>query len=447
MYDESRNGFSTEKAMIRGRFRCDTFVIYCYEKAFQRDVILDGGLGFPKLPTPLTVFNTFVYQRNDVLPDINVLPPETSGTLDQNNLSDEHLHDYLRNVRVLRQEKLNYLLKTAQQGDMQTFSYLMDTLASFGAHEIIPDLTQAFANEDVQEKRKKLITAVTVSAFKHVRESAEGIESPNVGSIRHAQHFVVQLLREERDPLILRHTILHALSILPMNSANYALVSQAIDRVQAQSAQEYHFTDEQKFFLLLTMAFANNDMQNSLLPELLSRPLSVSEKTVFDEQLFFVITQLLPSDVIFAARAGLKDRIAAANNSTSGDKLFAFATVEHDTIEGRNNELVALITNEKNSLLQAKSINNLDITTLLQISPEIVENVYFKLQRLLEQTENARERHIYSTAISKLSTLLKSPGNTEESTNGEKVVSAAATVHGFIIHLLYSIGSLVKMEL
>ena len=168
---------------------------------------------------------------------------------------EEQVDTLLQDPSLSRKELLNTLWQQAQQSALTQFSYYMDTLGAIGAYELIPDLIQEFKLEREQEKRYKLISAVITAAHASSQESNDESNTERIQAILAAQHFARDLLQNEPDPSTLRHTIAHAVSILPKDFKNYEIIVNSINRLQEQPIVEQHLSNERKCLLLLSIAF------------------------------------------------------------------------------------------------------------------------------------------------------------------------------------------------
>lgn len=294
VYDSVRQEFIKERAMVRAKFRCDTFVNYCYMKGFGVQLPTQPALGV----LPRSTYNSFIHKRVDVPSEQNVDQYPQAAAQEVSDYFISEVHDAFGNKHLSRAEKIEYCLQKANSSDIEEFSYHMDTLASLATHHIIPELVNRFGNESIAQKRKKLITAIVGSTLNHEPDSAvASIDSSTINNIVVAQDLMKDVLKNELNLSVLKHSICHALSVLPMTRQNYAFILQAVERLHAQSEEEYHFSNEQKFFILLSIAFANDDMQTWLLPQLLEAELPSIEKDIFNQKLFFMLKLLSPADI------------------------------------------------------------------------------------------------------------------------------------------------------
>lgn len=302
VYDESQHRLILERGIIRGMFRCDTFVNFCYLKGFDVHIV--------NPPTPIlprSTFHEFLFHR----PNSTTLKQKTDISQEYNSLEIE-LTAYLGDTTIPRSLKLNNLWQRAQNSNQQHFSIITDLLSIYGAHELIPSFIYEFYQETNVQKKQKLISAITYSALSHAFEAANHPDILAVKDIVSAHLFITNQLSQEQDPALLSHSITNALTILPMSPNTYELICQAIERLHALSDKQYSFSEDQYLFIVLSMTFANNDMQVWLLPQLLGGAHTNRTKELLNKQLAFMMKQLSPSDINSSVRGLLWEYISSS---------------------------------------------------------------------------------------------------------------------------------------
>ncbi len=383
-YDRVQNKFITESAIVRGIFRCDTFVNYCYKVGF--------GVQLPKPDRfldvlPRSTFNSFSFKHEtaSMLTEGRIVAAEDSITAESR--ASNHT--------------ARFIWQSAQQADTYTFLNAMDVLSTLASHELIPDLIQTFKTERNAEKRKKLVTAIVKSAHALSQEGTIH-NTQKIEAIVDAQDFVLKVLETESDFSVLGHTIYHTLSILPKDWVHYELISHAMSRLQEHPVMEHRLSNEKKFLILLSIALANDTMQTRLLPTLLLSAKSDDEKIAFDTQLLFILRHLLPSTIAPHAQAMLGDYLNGTNTMNTVDRTFALATIYGETGELREKELARLIVHTSDSQEQAELINHLDLGVFSHISKTDQKLLYKNCHDGFVQAYNTDKEYLFGTAMMKL---------------------------------------------
>ena len=294
--DAGTHQWKEQYVIIPAIFRCDTFVNYCYSKGF--------GLTIPtsSFILPLSTYNSFLYQRLDVPPQLNsnsslqASPRLPASTMQQkqkiNNLlekgksaddfasMDFATTAYLHNPAISRADKLTYFWQQAQLhvNDTQRFSYLLDNLAAIRAAELVPNFINSFNQQNTTSNKAKLISAIARSV------GAVNSNNPQLISINSAvneqlleqnsilaQNFILNELQQEQNAELLHRAINYSATVIPMNQQNYQSVISALERLKSLPNAEQHFSLDQENFLILGMAFATPEMQASTVPLLLNQ--------------------------------------------------------------------------------------------------------------------------------------------------------------------------------
>lgn len=424
-FDKGKNTFVEENNIINAKFRCDTFVNYCYSKGFNVSLPTHPHIAI----LPISTFKSFLNKRNDIIIDssdrnvdniLNTLN-KTKSNINIPKL-DVAISAYLDNQNITRKEKINYIWRIAKQSNLQHFSYLLDTLGYLQANELIPSFIRSYDKEILLDKKLKLITVIAESCLfdnkqMHIKNNFSSTNTKLINNILSAQEFIVELLKFENDPQLLNKAIWSALVILPKNQVNYYIITNALNRLQLLSKEKRLLTEDRKLFIKLSLAFSNNHMQEWLLPKLLLTNKSTNESKIFDNQMILFIKELKPSQISINVKPMLKEYIMTTlskvkqtgpdHNAHVYDYLFALATINHDNITERNNELLHIALKSDNHLQQAIVISNLEYATLLQLPIQEqlkLSTIFYTFFKNSKDFENA---HIYALALSKLNTIRK----------------------------------------
>ncbi len=356
VYDQTQNRFITERGIIRGKFRCDTFVIDCYLKGFN---VRLPTVRYVKL-IPRHTYNSFLFKRSENAPfDI-----KNTRAVSADSFQDR-IQAYVNDENISHGTKVSYLWSLAQHRDVDEFSYLLDKLGAMSAYELVPEFINAYHNETQTEKKKKLITAIAYSVLSYAQRAHGEDTLISVDNTVIAQQFMIDLLRAQ-DPDLLEHGLWHALGILPMNHENYSAFCRAIDALQAKQ----RINDSQKFTVEVSMVFANGDMQESLLAELLSKQSNAGLKQVFNEKLLFIIRRLEHGDISQAIKPQLMDYLNAIEGAQYADVLYALATINSQNSDQRDKALARSIVNATTSQKQAEMVMSFDLGILSNLSYE-----------------------------------------------------------------------------
>jgi len=293
-YDAYKNKFIIQRKYVQALFRCDTFVLYSYLKA---------GINIkPSKILPKDIYSSFVHKRENISNKSN----KEFSKIEFNIENSDLLTDYLKDKKYSRQEKINNLysqLKNSKTSN--THEYILYALSFMNPFELIPSFVDDYKNENNIDKKVKLIKIITMSAqaidiktdVNYDENDASNIYKINkadkidLGKIKIAQDFILDVLKTETNNKILNESILSAMGILPINRENYFIVSNAMDKMGKS------LDIESKNRYLVIMSLNNKDMQKWLLPQLLSKQRSGEDKVTFDNELKSFIGMTKSDDI------------------------------------------------------------------------------------------------------------------------------------------------------
>lgn len=194
-----------------------------------------------------------------------------------------------------------------------------------------------------------------------------------VTNIITAQLFFNRLLQNENLPELLHQAIANGITILPINPDNYNLFLEAIRRLQAKSETKTGFSVQSKYSYIVSMAFANTEMQEFILPKLLTQPLEATEREIFNTQLYLRLKDIAGTSISEKIKPQLKNYIASrqppANKLVNEiEFLYAIATLNSKNKDERDRYVLDFIGKQSDQLIQANLILAVDEDTILKLS-------------------------------------------------------------------------------
>lgn len=377
VYDQTQHKFVNENKIMNAKFRCDTFVYYCYLKV---------GISIPLTLSaifPRTLFNSFLHRRTDILSQKSTEYIQEKEIISElnNDFNEAHIASldktmigYLKNPNYSPQHKLNTLLAQLKtRKDYETYSYILDNFAFLSSFEVIPELIKEYQTEQNIKKKIKLLS--TITGLARITDSKK-VDSIQIKNIKLAQNLIIHVLQSETNSSLLHHTIFDSLSVLPMSKENYTKIMEAINKLESNGSNQ--LDADKKNFYLLAMAFANNEMQKWLLPRLINS-VNNRDKIAFDKQLYFIMKELLPSNIDKEAKLTIEKYInSSISVNTTPEQFYILATVTSNTAKDRNTKLLNYVLTIEQPKIQAGLINFLDKNTLLQLSTQNRKNLKSK---------------------------------------------------------------------
>ncbi len=428
-------------------FRCDTFVDFAYSKGYKVNLPLQPPpvIGPPPvlIPTPVTTYGSFLNKRTDVplqtadstlssAPTLSAAQRDALGMTP--NLSDSEAAELEKTVKAVLNNnalstaaKNNNLWSMAQENQTDTakFSYFVDTLAlGQRACILVSQYSQAYSEQTSIANKKELISAIANSCLKSSALTATHLSSAEISSTLQAHTFITQTLESEKNPVLIKQALSGASEILPANAENYALISQAINRLKQADT---NLTDEDLRSLSLiqiAFVFASPDLQHSALAALLEANKPDPEANAFNQSLLLVLKTLDPKAISDSEKPALLNYLQAQKSEHPNmdsfqtqegvDFLMAQASLKNKDEASKNQYIIGVVLNASPKD-QALLIGQLDSSVLANIPLDALKKLQEGLQKQMissgqlsainqanKKEETPSEREMQGVAISRL---------------------------------------------
>lgn len=398
--------------VTQAMFRCDTFVDFSYLQGYGVHLPLQPApvIGPPPflIPSPITTYNSFQNQRTDVppqpadptlssAPKLSAVQRDALGfTPDLSNAQtaelDKTVQAVLNNQALSTEAKNNNLWSMAEQNQADTakFAYFVDTLSlNQRACNLVSQYVNAYSAQTSIANKRDLIAAIANGCLRTGALSSMALSSTEVASVLQAQTFIKQTLESETNPVLIKQALFGASEILPANPENYALISQAISRVNQGNVNLSDPDSGSLSLIQIAFVFANLDLQKAALPALLEANQSDQSANNFNQSLLLVLKTLRPEAITDSIKPVLLNylqeqksehpEIASFQTQEGIDLLMAEATLNSKDQTSKNQYILNIVLNA-NPTDQALLIGQLDPSVFANTPVETLKKLQTGLQ-------------------------------------------------------------------
>jgi hypothetical protein len=472
IYNAANKRWEDSYGLTKGKFRCDTFVNYCYNFGLGVQ-IPTSGIILPKntyksfistrgMPTLLNDNkNNYTFSQQPVFiptPPIDqqqyLIKLLASETLDLETI-DQIMNTYLVVQSRPRLDKLNFLWKQANHYQQNTdkFAYILDFLVQLRPIEIAHYIIDFYQRETQSNNRIKLLSTLTYTISHQPDGKADKeLLQKNLGNLIKIQNFFTSLLVEVNDTQTLMQAKWGISAILPPIEAQ-RLIENALKRIAIN--KENSQVETQFYLIRLGLAFSNAEMQQLSLPQLLKeiQGKSAQSKMVFNKALFTLTNFLKPADIIQQVRETLlnyletqksviKDQVLRDNIHIINRHINPFYEWLKLYCKAKSNspeQMIKILSNYVEQLPERKLTHSISLAhKRFLASKNTVSDVYETIDT--SQTSSAssiRTRGIISSAFQYTNELITIIGNFLTA-QAISLVSPSDNSQALIIHPAYS---------
>lgn len=405
VYNQLNQAWETVNTPIKAKFRCDSFIYYCYLAAENFHI-------FPEFIPPLLprdIFNAFSSCRdpegilcekdskhNSTSSNIKAVSLESIfsfPTLDIQS-ADYNVQVFVKDEHIPRSIKLNQLWSLAlkHQDNPTKFNYIIDSLDYLKPIELTTEMIQTFQAQTNLQIRNHLLLTLLEAAHSKNKNEADYTQRTNIIKI---QNFVRDLLYHSKDETILRYAIRLYPSITTPKQARQD-VEKALTRKDLKYLKPPLFSDNEKMQMNVELTFTNKEQQREYLPLLIKKNKS---NEAFGHYLCFILYYLAPEDVDESVKSEIANQLELRKMSLLiplsqlqlREKipycywLSAYATVKTHTEKERLSFIFDYIRLDQDIFKQAELIEGLE-RKLIKFMPH--EDVIYYRARFYDRLKN-----------------------------------------------------------
>ncbi len=406
--DPTSGNVTTLLTLFPGKFRCDSFVYYCYEAA---------GLKIPYsgIRTPSSIYDAFINQRA-ISNTLTSIPQESHTAISDDDLetqikevfaaepfdlgqADNLTNQYDSDTTIDRQEKINFLwgLATSYQSDSFKFNYLLDVLGYLKPYELAPNLIALYGSTQDQDVKNTLITVLAYTSYFSTTQDVQALSAQDKQNVISIINFLKTTALTENNTQRAASALVNVIPVLNYNQAISLLSQFTQEKPSALSNQTYAQQ-------AISIALSNQENQSESLSQALKQNNPDLALAACQISTMYPIGAIQPTSKQLLSSLLLKNQAQLLNRSPSILNLSGcywpsvYATLQTDDLNQRLEIIESLVlgqNNLENTVNMINSIKPSDLQAmpkndLLQIKEHLTK-LEAKGQSSLNQQQTAGE--------------------------------------------------------